>query len=76
MNIKGHRKIASSCPIKNLISKKFLINVLAGIDTISFQYNKTIYGIITPKIIKKFMENFDNGKYPYLEITKHGVTNV
>lgn len=74
MKIKGERMEGNTCPIAKAIKKKFKFkNVSICYENIEFVYNKEICTVWL-KAIGKFMDNFDDGKYPELE-TKNSLEN-
>lgn len=75
MKIKGERMEGYTCPIAKAIKKKFKFkHVSVCYQNIEFTVGKEV-STVWLAAIGKFMDNFDDGKYPELE-TKQSLENA
>lgn len=67
--IKGEKRAAEACPIRNyLASEGFSTNVSSeNIEIRDASHNPSLISITTPNIIADFIDEFDRGWYPDLE---------
>jgi len=65
MKIKDTLRVSQDCPIAKCLRKQFKnLKSLSVSDVVSFTHKGEEYEVSYPVAIGKFIENFDEGKYP------------
>jgi hypothetical protein len=76
MKIKGTLAEGSDCPIVKCLRKKFKnLKSLSVAEDVEFTYKGEEYAVKYPAAVGKFIENFDDGKYPAIT-TKTSLANA
>lgn len=72
LKIKGALDDAHDCPIARFIQKLFKTATLVTVDSagVDLMFDEKDFFVVFSVAIEKFIENFDNGKYPDLVLSE------
>ena len=70
LGLKGVRGDCRSCPVAKFLVNRFKKAVFVAVDnhTVEVEFLNVVVEINTPKVLGGFIDDFDSGKFPRLEI--------